>query len=136
MYTDETPANAAAGCRSWTRLCGQKRPPGPEEPVESPADRISDLLDGILGEIISLLPTKDGYHTKVLTSRWHTQWSAAPLNLDCCQLSVDDDSELPGAIISSHGGSVQRICIPECYLLDIPCTVATCLTSRQFDKLQ
>ena len=63
-------------------------------------------------------------------------WRTTPPNLDCRQLSVNDDSELPGAIISSHGGSVQRICIQACYLLDIPCTVAAWLTSRQFDKLQ
>ena len=111
-------------------------PRGLEEPVESPADRISDLPDGILGEIISLLPTKDGCRTKVLASWWRTLCRSAPLNLDCRQLSIDDDSELPGAIISSHGGSVQCICIPACYLLDIPCMVATWLTSRQFDKLQ
>nr|XP_020185199.1 uncharacterized protein LOC109770892 [Aegilops tauschii subsp. strangulata] len=110
--------------------------PGPEEPVESPADRIRDLSDGIHGEIISLLPTKDGWRTQVLTSRWRTLWRTAPLNLDCCQLSVDDDSKLPGAIISSHEGSVQCICISACYLLDIPCMVAAWLTSRQFDKLQ
>ena len=111
-------------------------PPGPKELVESPADRSSDLLDGILGEIISLLPTKDGCRTQVLASRWRTLWRTAPLNLDCRQLSVDDDSELPGAIISSHGRSVQRICIPACYLLYIPCMVAAWLTSCQFDKLQ
>src|SRR4051812_10971377 len=68
-YTYETPTSAAVGCRSWTRLCDQKRPPGPEEPVESSADRISDLPDGILGEIISLLPTKDGCRTQVLAPR-------------------------------------------------------------------
>ena len=124
MNTDEAPTSATAGCRSSTRLCGQKRPPGPEEPVESPADRISDLPDGILGEIISLLPTKDGCRTQVLASRWHTLWCTIPLNLDCRQLSVDDDSELPGAIISSHKGSVQCIYIPACCLLDIPYTVA------------
>ena len=111
-------------------------PPRPEEPVESPVDRISDLPDDIFGGIISLLPTKDGYRTQVLASRWRTQWRTAHLNLDCHQLSVDDDSELPEAIISSHQGSVQRICIPACYLLDIPYTVAAWLTSRQFDKLQ
>ena len=112
------------------------RPPGPKEPVESPVDRISDLPDRILGEIISLLPTKDGCRTQVLASRWRTLWCTVPLNLDCRQLSVDDDSELPGAIISSHGGSVQRICILACYLLYIPCMVAAWLTSCQFEKFQ
>ena len=111
-------------------------PPGPKELVESLTDRISDLPDAILGEIISLLPTKDGCRTQVLASRWRTLWCTVPLNLDCHQLSIDDDSELPGAIISSHQGSIQRICIPACYLLDIPCMVAAWLTSRQFDKLQ
>ena len=111
-------------------------PPGPEEPVESPADRTSDLPDDILGEIISLLPTKDGCSTQVLASRWRTLWHTTPLNLDYRQLSVDEDSELPGAIISSNEGSVQRICISACDLLDIPYMVAAWMTSRQFEKLQ
>ena len=64
MYIDEAPAIGAADCRSCIRQRGQKRPrPGSEEPVEYRADRISGLPDGILGEIISLLPTKDGCRT-------------------------------------------------------------------------
>ena len=80
--------------------------PGSEEPVEYRADRISDLRDAIRGAIIFLLPTKDGCCTQVLASRWRTLWCTAPLNLDYRQLSVDDDSKLLGAIISSHEGSV------------------------------
>jgi len=113
-------------------------PPGPEEPVESPADRISDLLDGILGEIISLLPTKDGCDTQVLASRWRTLWCTTPLNLDCHQLSLFNDFEIPRAIISSHQGFVQSLCIPSCYLSKhtMPCMVDAWLESPEFIELQ
>ena len=124
------PAPASAG-RSG------EPPPRSEEPVESPVDRISDLPDVILEEIILLLPTKDCCRSQVLSTRWRPLWCTAPLNLDCRQIFVLPEFDLLRAIVSSHQqGPVQRLCIPTRYLSSIPWTVDAWLTSPEFEKLQ
>ena len=105
---DPAPGNAGRS--------GDPAPTGSQEPVESRVDRISDLPDAVLGEIISLLPTKDCYRTQVLSIWWRPLWRVMPLNIYCRQLSLFNDFEIPRAIISSHRGSVQSLCIPSCYL--------------------
>ena len=100
-------------------------------------DRIIDLLDVILAEIISLLPTKDCCRTQVVSTRWHPLWRTVPLNLYCRQISVLPEFDLLRAIVSSHQqGPVQCLCIPTRYLLSIPGKVDAWLTSLEFGKLQ
>ena len=98
-------------------------------------DRISDLPDAILGEIISLLPTKDCCRTQVLSTRWRPLWRTTTLNLHCRQISVLLEFDLIRAIVSSHQqGPVQCLCIPTSYLLSIPGKVDAWLTSPEFEN--
>ncbi|XP_037474279.1 putative F-box/FBD/LRR-repeat protein At3g49480 [Triticum dicoccoides] len=88
-------------------------------PEPPPGDHISNLPDTILGEIITLLPTKDGARTQVLASRWRYVWRSAPLNVDVRDLHAYgvQGEALLGVILSSHHGPGRRLCLPAPYLL-------------------
>ncbi|KAM0851709.1 hypothetical protein ACQ4PT_052257 [Festuca glaucescens] len=113
----------------------QQRPPG------DAADRISDLADAILGEIVSLLPTKQAVRTQILSPRWRHIWSFAPLNLDCEGLLPADADEdvlvgLVSNIVSVNPGPGRRFCVPSCFLRDRAAAVDAWLRSPTLDSLQ
>jgi hypothetical protein len=46
--------------------------------MASGADHISDLPEGVLHHILSLLPAQDAVRTRVLAQSWRHHWRSAP----------------------------------------------------------
>ena len=83
------PAMPSSGGLAVVAGSGEGAPTGSEDQEEqSGPDRISDLTDGVLGEIISRLSTKECVHTQILARRWRPVWPTVPLNLDCREIPV------------------------------------------------
>ena len=83
------PATPSSGGLAVAAGSGEGAPTGSDDQEEqSGPDRISDLPDGALGEIISRMSTKEGVRTQIIARRWRPVWPIVPLNLDYREIPV------------------------------------------------
>ncbi|CAL5089914.1 unnamed protein product [Urochloa decumbens] len=140
METEETgrisPPPATVAGADGSR--GQQPPP-PGEEDDDGIDRINSLPNGILGDIISLVPTTEGARTQAVSRRWRPLWRSAPLNLDLEDLPGDDCGSLCATvarILATHRGPGRYACIPSCYLRRRPGVMDSWLQSPALNNLE
>ncbi|KAF8724086.1 hypothetical protein HU200_000482 [Digitaria exilis] len=101
------------------------------------SDQISLLPDEVLGSVISLLPTKEGARTQILSSRWRPLWRSAPLNLDTLHTR---GRSIPKAVVSrillEHWGVACCFNFSRSILGDDSDTLDGWLRSPALDNLQ
>ncbi|CAL5079765.1 unnamed protein product [Urochloa decumbens] len=101
-------------------------------------DMISCLSNDILGDIIALLPAKDGARTQILSQRWRPLWRSAPLNLDAVVAGSYGYYHVAAirSKLQAHKGPVRRFSLTWHYNYDHFCTIDSILKSPQLDNLQ
>ncbi|KAF8783643.1 hypothetical protein HU200_000440 [Digitaria exilis] len=99
---------SAAG-RRHRHGCAHER----HEEESGEQDFISRLPDGVLGDIISLLPTRDGARTQILSSRWRPLWRSAPLNIEILRYKWWEHTiaSATSRILCEHPGPGRRFCV-------------------------
>ncbi|XP_039804257.1 uncharacterized protein LOC120668572 isoform X2 [Panicum virgatum] len=90
------------------------------------------LPNEVLGDIISLLPTKDGARTQALSARWRPLWLSAPLNLATRGGAEDADEDAVSRVLSAHRGPARRFAVSNLALAGLDAW----LRSPALDRLQ
>ncbi|RLM85109.1 hypothetical protein C2845_PM04G07740 [Panicum miliaceum] len=112
---------------------GQEPPPRAGGGGGGPgSDLISLLPDEVLGDIISLLPNKDGARTQALSARWRPLWRSAPLNLATRGGGADADEAAVSRILAAHRRPARRFAVSNLALADLDAW----LRSPALDRLQ
>ncbi|XP_048552876.1 F-box/LRR-repeat protein At3g26922-like, partial [Triticum urartu] len=77
-------------------------------------DRISGLPDGVLGDIVWILPTREGARTQILASQWRHLWRSAPLNLGYHPFLFGQEGldATISRLLAAHRGPGRRFCAP------------------------
>ncbi|KAK1648079.1 hypothetical protein QYE76_065886 [Lolium multiflorum] len=128
------------GCRPAPATAAADPGPGSGGADEDLINRINRLPDEILGEIISLLPTKQGARTQAIASRWRGLWRSSPLNLDFDHITAHAHwynlSHDVLGIIKSHQGGGRRLRTPYMYTKDVKHAIEACLLSPALNNLR
>ncbi|KAG2628129.1 hypothetical protein PVAP13_3KG228699 [Panicum virgatum] len=102
-------------------------------------DLISRLSDEVLGDIITLLPTRDGVRTQAVSRRWRPLWRAAPLNLQVgygLSSQHTNHANLATKILAGHDGPGRCFTMPGFRLRNRLAMVDAWLRSRALTGLQ